>query len=638
STASWLPPFPYRVGDTPARDLDARVRFFAPDKQATDQAKFDAVANVVTLYARDNQHLDDLKTRLVGRLFEVNDADSLEDLEVNLWNGFFLPTEEGGLPEPQQLEAGFLRLKTAIAADENLTRTQQAINRALEPLYQTGILENLKHQLREGSQTKIMVYPKGQPKNQNEVLVQNVRIGDIAERLELQLTEELQAALKSEQDGREVARRVYAWLRQRLSDAETLTYDATASKRKANDARLAVKTVMLPTYPGQKLVGIEAGQPLDIVDIETLRREYEAYIGLAVDEPETADADAGARYTTLDAIMRTAAYLGMFAAIYLLCGVYAIHRDFTLLKKTGRLGAVLALASAAIIVASYVSRDPWRCELIPIILFGMTMSIALKQELALLLSTCVALITVVTVGMGLSEFVIIVAGVAAATVLSQQVRSRTQLLFAGSVAAAVAMSTAFGVQFLMGQTSLDSLLRSGWWFAFSAILAGFLMTGLTPFVERTFDVQTHLSLLVLGDQTHPLLQALIRKAPGTYNHSINVASIAEAAAESIGANGLLVRVGAYFHDVGKMLKPQYFIENQHGDNAHEALAPAMSTLVIIAHVKDGADLAKQNNLPQTLIDFIEQHHGTTLVEYFYNRAREKSEENPDASTVDEASF
>ncbi len=126
------------------------------------------------------------------------------------------------------------------------------------------------------------------------------------------------------------------------------------------------------------------------------------------------------------------------------------------------------------------------------------------------------------------------------------------------------------------------------------------MTGMLPLVEKAFGVQTDLSLLELGDASHPLLRRLAQRAPGTYNHSINVASIAESAADSIGANGLLVRVGAYFHDIGKMFKPEYFIENQSaGVNQHDSLQPAMSTLVIIAHVKDGADLARSHHLART---------------------------------------
>jgi putative nucleotidyltransferase with HDIG domain len=118
-----------------------------------------------------------------------------------------------------------------------------------------------------------------------------------------------------------------------------------------------------------------------------------------------------------------------------------------------------------------------------------------------------------------------------------------------------------------------------------------------------------------------------------------VAFLAEAAAEAINANGLLVRVGAYFHDIGKMLKPMYFVENQGAASSrHESLLPAMSTLVIIAHVKDGADLARQHHLPQSIIDFIEQHHGTTLVEYFYREAAKRSESNPDEGQVGETNF
>src|SRR5690606_38996785 len=147
--------------------------------------------------------------------------------------------------------------------------------------------------------------------------------------------------------------------------------------------------------------------------------------------------------------------------------------------------------------------------------------------------------------------------------------------------------------------------------------------------EKMFGVLTDMSLLEIGDPSHPLLQELVRRAPGTYNHSINVASLGEAAAEAIGARGLLVRVGAYFHDIGKMLKPQYFAENQsQGTSLHESLLPAMSRLIIVAHVKDGADLARQHGLPLPIIDFIEQHHGTTLVEYFYRRAAQQSENDP----------
>ena len=163
--------------------------------------------------------------------------------------------------------------------------------------------------------------------------------------------------------------------------------------------------------------------------------------------------------------------------------------------------------------------------------------------------------------------------------------------------------------------------------------------GILPTIERLFGITTGMTLAELRDPKQPLLRQLQQKAPGTYNHSLQVANIAEAAAEAIGADGLLVYVGALYHDVGKMNKPEYFIENQiDGYNKHEKLSPAMSLLVIVGHVKDGIELAREYNLPRPIIHFVESHHGTTLVEYFYHAARTQAAEEPDKETVEEVRF
>jgi putative nucleotidyltransferase with HDIG domain len=166
-----------------------------------------------------------------------------------------------------------------------------------------------------------------------------------------------------------------------------------------------------------------------------------------------------------------------------------------------------------------------------------------------------------------------------------------------------------------------------------ALLAGLLMTGILPFVEKRFGILTDMSLLELGDVSHPLFQELIKVAPATYGHCTQVGVIAETAADVIGARGLLTRVGAYFHDIGKIMKPEYFSENQGGhDNVHDSIEPQLSTIVLIAHVKDGVDLARQFNLPKPLIDLIEQHHGTSLVSFFYSRATKGGKEGVEEST------
>lgn len=146
--------------------------------------------------------------------------------------------------------------------------------------------------------------------------------------------------------------------------------------------------------------------------------------------------------------------------------------------------------------------------------------------------------------------------------------------------------------------------------------------------ERAFDITTDLTLLELSDTNRPLLKELSLRAPGTFNHSLQVANLAEASADAIGANALLTRVGALYHDIGKMLKPEYFVENQRpADNPHNQLKPRMSALIIASHVKEGLEMGRQYNLPQRVLDFIPMHHGTTRIEYFYRKALEQQKES-----------
>ena len=155
--------------------------------------------------------------------------------------------------------------------------------------------------------------------------------------------------------------------------------------------------------------------------------------------------------------------------------------------------------------------------------------------------------------------------------------------------------------------------------------------------EATFGYTTDIKLLELSNLNHPLLRELILRAPGSYQHSMMVGSLREAAAENIGCNSLLARVGAYYHDVGKAKNPGYFAENQkYGENPHDKLKPNMSALIIKAHVKDGIELARAHRLPKEIIDFIEQHHGTSLIRYFYHKAKEM--EDPDIPEVDEKDY
>jgi len=168
------------------------------------------------------------------------------------------------------------------------------------------------------------------------------------------------------------------------------------------------------------------------------------------------------------------------------------------------------------------------------------------------------------------------------------------------------------------------------WALANGLGVGILVTVLLPLVELVFNVATDIRLLELSDQDQPLLRSLVTLAPSTDNHSRRVARLAEAAAEAVGANSLLALVGSYYHDIGKMTKPQYYIENQTGhENPHDRLRPSMSSLIIISHVKDGVELALEARLPRAIVEIIEQHHGTSAVEFFYDRhLREARDSEP----------
>ena len=170
----------------------------------------------------------------------------------------------------------------------------------------------------------------------------------------------------------------------------------------------------------------------------------------------------------------------------------------------------------------------------------------------------------------------------------------------------------------------------------NAIVSPVLTYGLLIFLERVFKVTTELTLLELAQFNHPLLRMLAVQAPGTYHHSLSMATLAEAAASAVGANDILARVGAYFHDIGKIEKPGYFAENQKTSRSrHDRLSPRMSSLIIAAHVKDGVALAREYGLPEKVIDFIPMHHGTTRIDYFYNKAVELAQHSDDETKIDE---
>ncbi|MCX5698210.1 MAG: HDIG domain-containing protein [Candidatus Omnitrophica bacterium] len=216
---------------------------------------------------------------------------------------------------------------------------------------------------------------------------------------------------------------------------------------------------------------------------------------------------------------------------------------------------------------------------------------------------------------------------ACAILLVNKARKRAQVIQAGAIAGILQLVSLILLEHLginQAQRYLIILING--------LLSGIITLGVLPLFEYILQTVTNISLLELADSNHPVLQRMVLEAPGTYHHSLIVGNLSDTACSAVGANGLLARIGAYYHDIGKLQKPEYFIENQDiKKNIHDDLAPTMSKLIIMNHIKEGLELAKKYSLTPVLWDFIRQHHGNSLVYYFYRRALEGKEENQEVA-------
>lgn len=356
-------------------------------------------------------------------------------------------------------------------------------------------------------------------------------------------------------------------------------------------------------YP-RGMVLVPRGSPIQDRQLELLEEEHRAY---------QRSLEHGSH------IRRGVALFLIFALLAGLLILYVARFQVGLARSLPTIAGVCLLVVFTLALGLVLSRPPWHATFIPLTMTAMLFTIAYNPQFALLMSVSLAVAMTVMLGQDFGSLLQTMGGLAASVLLLQGVRTRTQLVKVGSGAGLAYLLMTIATGLLSGQTPA-LIFADGFRHFIWGALAGFLLTGLLPLVERCFGIITDISLLELADGSHPLLQELVRRAPGTYTHSMTVATLAESAAEAIAGNPLLTRVGCYFHDIGKILKPHYFIENQSGQNLHDSLEPALSTLVILGHVKDGVALGKQYHLPRPIIDFIAQHHGTTLVEYFYREA------------------
>ncbi len=325
--------------------------------------------------------------------------------------------------------------------------------------------------------------------------------------------------------------------------------------------------------------------------------------------------------------------IALGAIVILVCigaALYIHHYQNRIITKPTRLIALAGLFIVLLLLTKAGSLSPKWIWLATgsAVTSAIILTIAYNQRFAIGMTLFYCILACFAVGRiaNIELFLTMMAGVVTCCFSLKEIRTRMKLIEVTTLASVTVFITAVALGVIKNQMTGEIFYTSGSAAAVT-VAVGLVIQGFLPLIEKVFGIATSMTLMDYSDANQPLLKKLAMEAPGTFSHSLLIGTIAESAAEAIGANGLLCRVGAYYHDIGKMNKPPYFVENQMGSaSRHDQLSPAMSQLVIVGHVKDGIEIAREFGLPAVLRQFIETHHGTTLIEYFYHEAKKKQDD------------
>jgi putative nucleotidyltransferase with HDIG domain len=386
--------------------------------------------------------------------------------------------------------------------------------------------------------------------------------------------------------------------------------------QRARKARYDSEQPQHETYYTDRAM-IKAGTTLTASDLVLLRTEQDAYLK-----------SLGAmRYW-----LRIPGYIGAVLVIALGLWSYILAYNTRVARNPLRGLALTVLLlicqTVAMVCATLTPQYILPAATAPTLLAVIVLAIAYDQRFAMAVGAFQTLLVSLSLDLPVGTTLVILTGVGVAVLQLDEVRTRSKLVLVGlwtGVSMCLAVICMGAATLPLNVTGIAEHIFTNAIYALGTpFLTGLFVNGILPPIERLFKVTTAMSLKDLNDASHPLLQRLAQEAPGTYQHSLRIGDMAEAAAEAVGADSLLCKVGAMYHDIGKINKPAYFVENQGGGpNRHNKLSPAMSLLIIVGHVKDGVEMAREYGLPSVIRHFIESHHGTTLVEYFYHAAKQQ---------------
>ena len=375
-TEGWKPPFAFRTGYVPRRDIVARVKFDIPDPPRTEKLKEQRRRETVCYYQNDPQPLVELRETLKRKLAQIVQAESWDKVPEDVRTELFPGGESGNSDDDAQRD--FNNIRTAFADDKELTRFEQTLQKSFAEWERNGLLDRLdpRHTADEGSQLEIRVHPVGKEELVQRVDVDHVRIAYVALQLERRIMDEFRGSQMQSGPAMTIAHQCSDWLKKHLR--ATLTYNKPSSDRAREEVLNKIDShPETLSFEAGKSPLAKGGKPIDAAELELLQREHSEF---------ASQLGWGAW------LGHSFASLGLYVAMYILCGYYVYFREPRLRKNVRRLAILLATVVLTIILCRVTSENSLRAEMVPLILFGMTMAIAYEQEMALLLSAAVALV------------------------------------------------------------------------------------------------------------------------------------------------------------------------------------------------------------------------------------------------------
>ncbi|MDH4206059.1 MAG: HD domain-containing protein [Desulfobacteraceae bacterium] len=613
--------YSYKLGDVVTRDIKAAKNFLIEDKDATEASRKQAVDNVLTVYDHDvnittktNQKIKNAFDDLRATLETIKSIDSLkksgtsssESEEQKLIVHNLIWQKKADFEEKIGISVSdsdykILELEAFSSDISNL------ISSILAEILDNGVVANKEILLKETDRGIIL----SDIKTKNEMLVYNLKHFYGLDQAKTMVKVIGNPILQNKTPD---LRNLIVDFAQRLIQPN-ITLNRSETENRKKEAYSEVKPIFYKIKAGEML--LREGERVTKDQLLKLKIYQE---GVKNEKVLT------------NCIGSALFILCILMTVYALC----IHNRPNLnnTKNLLFLASVLItfffISSISESLADYVSRyTPFSISAdsisygIPLAAGAMTTCLFLGIELAIPIAMLIAIGTAIIFKNRFDIFIYFLLNSLMAAYWMQNCRERKVFIKAGLKLGLLNVILVTVIDVYIGGSTIFKLMWD-WGFAFSGgVGAGIVTAGITPLVEIAFDYTTDIKLLELANLDQPILRRLMLEAPGTYHHSVIVGTMVEAAASEIGANPSLAKVCGYFHDIGKIKKPLYFIENQaDGVNRHDKLAPSMSSLILIAHIKDGVEIAKQNKLGHAIIETIRQSHGTSLIRYFYEKAKQ----------------